>query len=54
MNKLTSAVIGGLAGLAVFAIAVVAMNLWYAPGRAPRLIPTAADATALQIGRAHV
>ena len=47
MNKLVSAGIGGLVGLAVFAIAFVAMNLWYAPGRAPRLIPTAADASIL-------
>ena len=35
MTKLRSAGIGGLVGLAVFALAVVASNLWYAPGRAP-------------------
>ena len=47
MNKLASAGIGGLAGVAVVAIAIVAMNLWYAPGRAPRLIPAAKDAPVL-------
>ena len=47
MNKLRSAGVGALAGLAVFAIALVAMNLWYAPGRAPRLIRTASDASIL-------
>lgn len=44
MSKLSAAVIGGLAGLAVFAIALVVMNLWYAPGRAPQLLPAAAEA----------
>ncbi len=44
MSKLRSAGIGGLAGLAVFGIAVVASNLIYAPGRAPQLLPAASVA----------
>ena len=47
MSKFVTASIGGLAGLAVFAIAVVIMNLVYAPGRAPQLIPVAKVATVL-------
>jgi len=45
MKKWTSAGIGALAGLAVFALALVASRLIYAPGRAPELMPTAPSAS---------
>ena len=47
MNKSNSAIIGGLVGLAVFAIAIVVSNLVYAPGRGPQLLPAAKEVSTL-------
>jgi len=47
MNKLIVAGIGGLITLGVLALALIVMNIAFAPGRAPQLIPTSTEAAVL-------